>query len=140
MTAHESVSRVEEVKASSDRVFGLVFTAFFCVVALLPWVFGRPIRFWALYVAAAFLVVALVVPKLLGPLNRLWMKFGALMQKIVNPIILGIIFFLVVTPMGVVMRAFGKDPLRLRLERGSRSYWIARQPPGPAPDTLNNQF
>jgi hypothetical protein len=91
-------------------------------------------------VGAAFLAAALLRPAVLAPLNRVWTRFGLLLHRIVSPVVLGIMFFVVITPMGLIMRALGKDPLRLRLEREARSYWIERRPPGPPPDTLNNQF
>jgi hypothetical protein len=84
--------------------------------------------------------VALLWPAVLAPLNRIWTRFGLLLHRIVSPVVLGVMFFGVVTPMGLVMRALGKDPLRLRFDPAARTYWIERRPPGPAPDTLNNQF
>ena len=90
--------------------------------------------------SAAFLAAALVWPGVLAPLNRLWTRFGLLLHRLVSPLVLGVMFFLVITPMGLVMRALGKDPLRLQRDRAARTYWIDRQPPGPAPDSLNNQF
>jgi hypothetical protein len=85
-------------------------------------------------------MVAWLSPAALAPLNRVWTRFGLLLHRIVSPVVLGVMFFVVVTPMGLIMRALGKDPLRLRFDRDARSYWIDRRPPGPAPDTLNNQF
>ncbi len=84
--------------------------------------------------------MAVFYPKLLAPLNHLWFKFGLLLHKIVNPVVLAIMFFLVITPIGLLMRALGKDPLRLRLDKAATSYWIDRTPPGPSPDTLGDQF
>jgi Saxitoxin biosynthesis operon protein SxtJ len=138
--SHESFDRVAPVKTSSDRVFGLVFAGFFAIVALLPLFSGRSPRLWSIGVGGVFLVAALVVPKALAPLNRLWMRFGLLLHRIVNPVVLSIMFFVVVTPIGLLMRALGKDPLRLRLDREARTYWIPRDPPGPAPDSLHHQF
>jgi hypothetical protein len=137
---HESYTRDEQVDGSSDRSFGLVFAAFFALVGLLPLLLGRSPRIWALGAAGVFLVAALVFPSVLAPLNRLWLKLGLLLHRIVSPIALGIMFFLVITPMGLVMRAMGKDFLRLRLDPAAESYWIPREPPGPAPESLKNQF
>jgi hypothetical protein len=137
---HESFDREEPVSSSSNRAFGFVFAAVFTIIALWPWFFGSQVRVWSVTVGAVFLVVAWLWPAVLGPLNRVWARFGLLLHRIVSPVILGVMFFVVVTPMGLVMRALGKDPLRLRFDREARSYWIDRQPPGPAPDTLNNQF
>lgn len=138
--AHESFVREEALSPSSDRSFGLVMAAAFLLIAVVPWLFGHSFHLWAAICSAAFLVPALIAPRLLAPLNRLWLRFGLLLHKIVSPLALGIMFFLVITPMGLLMRAMGKTPLRLRFEPGASSYWIERKPPGPAPDTLNNQF
>ena len=138
--AHENLSREHAVEGSSDRSFGIVFTVVFLVIAGWPLLSGNPPRWWAAGIAAAFLALALVRPALLAGLNRQWMKLGLLLGRIVSPIALGILFFGIVTPLGVVMRLAGKDPLRLRRDGGARSYWIARQPPGPPPDSMTNQF
>ncbi len=138
---HESYQRNEPLRTSTNRVFGLVFAAVFLIVACLPLISGRPIRIWAVAVSAAFLLLGLFWSKPLGPLNRLWMRFGALLHRIVNPVILGLMFFVVITPVGLLMRAFGKDPLRLKFQRGTAgTYWISREPPGPPPDSLERQF
>lgn len=138
--SHESLERVESAAGSSDRAFGIVFTVVFLVIGLLPLFFGGPPRLWSIAIAAIFGALALLRPALLAPLNRLWTKFGLLLHRIVSPLVLGIMFFVVITPMGLVMRAWGKDPLRLRFDRQARSYWVERQPPGPPPETINNQF
>ena len=138
--SHESFDRTEPVSSSSNRSFGLVFAAVFTIIGLWPWLFGGEVRIWSLVVGAAFLGVAWLWPAALAPLNRVWTRFGMLLHRIVSPVVLGVMFFVVVTPTGLLMRALGKDPLRLRLDRNAGSYWIDRQPPGPAPDTLNNQF
>jgi hypothetical protein len=137
---HEDYSRDDHVKAGSDRGFGFVFAGFFTLMSALSWWRGHASWHWALPLAAAFLVVALVHPRILNPLNRLWLKFGLLLYTIVNPIVLGLLFFLTITPIGLVMRAFGKDFLRLKLDGGARSYWIERAPPGPPPQSMRNQF
>jgi hypothetical protein len=137
---HEDYLRHEDVKGSSDRSFGVVFAIVFTLVGVFPLLFGGAVQPWALGVGAAFLVVALAVPRLLAPLNRLWLRFGLLLHRIVSPVVLGIMFFVVITPMGVVMRAFGWDPLRLKLDRDAASYWIDRSPPGPSPESLADQF
>ncbi len=137
---HESLSSRHEVRRSSDRSFGLVFAAAFLAIALFPLARGGEPRFWALALAATFLVLALLRPALLAPLNRLWFRFGLLVARVTNPLVMGLVFFLVITPMAVVMRLRGKDLLRLRLDRDARSYWIERVPPGPAPASMTHQF
>ena len=137
---HEDFSRTEHVKAGSDRSFGLVFAGFFALMSALSWWRGHWAWHWALPVAAVFLVISYTYPKVLAPLNLLWMKFGLLLHKIVTPVILGLLFFVTITPIGLLARACGKDFLRLRLDRGAKSYWIERAPPGPPPQSMKNQF
>jgi Saxitoxin biosynthesis operon protein SxtJ len=137
---HEDFQRKQEGEGGSDRGFGIVFTIFFSLVGLLPLRAHRPVRGWALAVAALFLVVALLQPAWLGPLNQLWTKLGVLLGRVVSPVITGLLFFLVVTPIGLVFRLSKKDPLRLASNAKMSTYWIARQPPGPAPETMRSQF
>jgi hypothetical protein len=138
---HEHTPRhTSQIQSSSDRSFGFVFAAVFLIIALYPLLHAAGIRIWAVAVSGVFLLLAALVPQVLAPANRLWTKFGMLLHHIVSPIALGILFFLVVTPTGLLMRLFGKDPLRLRFDPAADSYWIKRDPPGPAADSLNNQF
>ena len=138
MNTHESFNRKEETKGPSDRSFGWVFTIAFAVIAFFPLLRGRPVRLWALPIGAAFAVITLLRPALLHSANRLWMRFGLLLNKVVSPLITGLLFYLVVTPIGFLMRRFGQDPLRLRFEPQAASYWIERKPP--APDSMSHQF
>lgn len=140
MSSHEDFSRTHDVRMGSDQSFGIVFCAVFALIGLYPLVGGSGVRHWALGISVAFLLVAFARPELLGPLNRVWLKFGLLLGRIVSPLAMGLVFFLVMTPIGLVMRLFGKDLLRLRLEPESKSYWIERRPPGPAPETMTHQF
>jgi hypothetical protein len=141
MSAHEDLSRKDEnQKQSSDRFFGLTFFVVFLIIALWPLLKHGPIRLPLLGIALGFLAVSLIAPPLLGPLNRLWLKFGALLHSITSPIILGIMFYLVILPIGLIMRLLGKDLLRLGFDRTSSSYWIRREPPGPDKTSLNRQF
>jgi len=138
--SHEDLSREDEVEGSSDRSFGLVFAAVFLIIGMLPLLHSGHVRWWSVGVSAAFALVALVVPKVLAVPNRLWMKLGLLMAKVVSPIALGILFYLVFMPVGLVMRLSGKDPLRLKFDPAAKSYWIDREPPGPPPNSMTNQF
>jgi Saxitoxin biosynthesis operon protein SxtJ len=140
MASHEPSPCQNEVKIGSDRSFGFVFAAIFVVIASLPLVRGAPIRWWALALAAAFALAALAAPSLLRPLNLFWFKFGLALHHIVTPIFMGAIFFLAVTPMSLVMRALGKDPLRLKLDQRSATYWIPRERPAPPPRSMSKQF
>lgn len=128
------------IKGSSNRTFGFVFTAFFSLIALYPIWIGGPIRTWAIGVACAIGLIAAIAPNLLGPANQIWMKFGLLLHAIVSPIALAILFFFVFFPTGLLMRLFGKDPLRLKFDSSAESYWINRDPPGPAPESMHQQF
>ena len=139
----EALHDRHDIEGSSDRVFGIVFTIGFMVVGLWPLIgdinaFDR-LNWWALGVAAVILALALARPTVLGPANRLWLRVGLLLNRVVNPVVMAIMFFVVLTPLAIVMRLAGKDPLRRNFDRGASSYWIAREP-GPAPDTMKNQF
>jgi hypothetical protein len=129
-----------EVKIGSERSFGLVFAGFFALVGLWPLFGGETPRLWALGLGGVFLLLAFLAPKTLAPFNRLWFRFGLLLHKIVNPLVMALMFFVVIMPIGLLMRLVGKDPLRLRFDREAKSYWIPRDPPGPPPESLKNQF
>jgi hypothetical protein len=138
--AHENLHREQNIEGSSDRAFGIVFAVVFALIAAWPLLHGAELRLWSLAVAVAFALVAWLRPTLLARANRWWMKFGLLLGKVVSPIALGILFFGVLVPIGFLMRATGKDPLRLKREAAAESYWILRAPPGPPPDSMKNQF
>ena len=139
MKTHERLAGDEPAKGGSDRGFGVVFAVVFVAVGLFPLLVGGPPRAWALGVAAAFLAVALVRSSLLAPLNRVWFKFGLLLQRVVNPLVMALMYFAVFTPTGIVMRALGKDLLRLKHDPEALSYWIHRDPPGPERESMQNQ-
>jgi Saxitoxin biosynthesis operon protein SxtJ len=136
----ERVGYGEALKRSSDRTFGLVFTAFWSIVAVAPLRKGGPIRTWAVVLAAAFLVCVFVMPALLGLLNRLWQRFARLLQSFTNLMVITIMYFAVVVPFGLIMRLMNRDPLRLRWDRASTSYWIPRSPPSSPPGSMKDQF
>lgn len=138
--AHEDLHRNTDIDGSSDRSFGLVFAGLFLFIALFPLFYKEPFRWWAIIIAAAFALVALTAPAFLSILNRLWTRFGVLLGKVVSPIASGILLFGVFTPIALVMRLTGKDPLRLKLDPNAKTYWIERKPPGPPPDSMTNQF
>ena len=131
----------EKIQLPSPRSFGLTFAAVFLIIACWPlvWRFEEP-RSWALAIAAVFAITPFVAPSLLHPLNWLWMRIGLLLHNIVNPILMGLIFFLAVVPIGLALRLFRKDLLRLRWDRKAESYWIVREPPGPEPGSMSRQF
>jgi len=124
----------------SERVFGLVMAAFLLLTAITPILRGGELRLWALGLGAAFFLCALAAPRLLSPLNRVWHRLGMALHAVVNPIIMGLIFYGTVVPMGIMLRLLGKDPLRLKWEPDAKSYWIRREPPGPEPGSMSKQF
>jgi len=130
----------QPLEGSSDRVFGLLFAAIFAAVGLWPLLHGGPLRAWSLGVGAAFLLLALAVPRALAGINRAWMKFGLLLNRVVSPIAIGIVYYFTLLPTALLMRAFGKLPLQLKYDPQAITYWIPRRPPGPDPKTMNDQF
>jgi Flp pilus assembly protein TadB len=139
-STHENFSRDEASSAgSSDRMFGLVMAGALALLALINgWHHGR-LWPWELTIAVLLLSAAWLRPMLLNPLNRLWMKLGLLLHRVVNPIVMGLLFYGTIWPTGLVMRMRGRDLLRLKREPEADTYWIAR-PPGPLPETMRDQF
>ena len=115
-------------------------TAAFAVISLLNWWHEGHAWRWTIGIAAVFLAATLFHPAALKPLNQPWLKFGMLLHKVVNPIVMALVFFGTVLPTGLVMRTLGKDLLRLRRQPNVDSYWIERRPPGPAPESMKDQF
>ena len=127
---------MDDVKISSNRSFGIVFFVVFLLIALYPLSYDGEIRLWSLIISVIFLILGLLDSKILAPLNKIWFKFGILLGKIVSPLIMGIIFFLVVTPIGLIMRLLGKDVLNLKYNK-NKSYWIEKNGPK---SKMKNQF
>jgi hypothetical protein len=138
--SHEDFSRATPVTGSSDRGFGLVMAGFLALVAFAPLLHHRGVRFEALIPAVIFLAIAIAVPGWLAPLNFLWFRLGLLLHRIVSPLMMAVIFYLVVTPTALIMRWRGKDPLHRRFDRAASSYWLLREPPGPPGGSMSNQF
>ena len=126
----------KEIKIGSNKSFGIVFFVIFIIVALWPLLKDENIRVWSLIVSIIFLTLGLLNSKILTPLNKLWFKFGIFLGKIISPLIMGIIFFLVVTPTGLLMRLLRKDILSLKYNQNS-SYWIEKKGPK---SKMKNQF
>ena len=127
---------MDDVKTSSNRSFGIVFFIVFLLIALYPLINTGEFRLWSLIISFIFLILGILNSRILTPLNKLWFKFGIFLGKIVSPIIMGIIFFFVVTPIGVLMRFFGKDVLNLKYNN-NKSYWIEKTGPK---SKMKNQF
>lgn len=149
MSTHETFLRDEAIEGSTDRGFGLTVGGILLAIGLVRvglgwWSLGAVALGWVEYalggVGAVLLVLGLIAPSVLAPLNAGWTKLGLLLFKVVNPIVLGLIFVLTIVPIGLLLRLFGKDPLRLTFEPEAKSYWISRDPPGPAPDSMPQQF
>ena len=122
---------------SSNRSFGIVFFIVFLVISLWPLKNQGDLRLWAISISAIFLFLGIINSKILSPLNRLWHKFGILLGKVVSPIVLGIIFFMVVTPTGLIMRALGKDLLKIKKDKLLSSYWVKYEK---SSQTMKKQF
>jgi len=138
---NEDLVRIpENFKAPSNRAFGIVFTLFFCIVGLWPLPHGGEIRGWAITIACVLLAITGLRPSLLTFPNKLWLHLGLLMHRIASPISLAIIFYMAVTPTGLIARIFKKDILRLKFEPSAKTYWITRERKGPTPESLNDQF
>ena len=126
-----------KINISSNRNFGLVFFVIFLIVALWPLKYEEDIRLWSLVISIIFFILGAINSKLLTPLNKLWFKFGILLGSIVSPIIMGIVYFAVVTPTGVLMRLLGKDLLRMSKVKNTSTYWIKRDK---QKNTMKKQF
>ena len=126
----------KDIKISSNRSFGLVFFVLFLVIGLWPLINNNEIKIWSIAISVVFLVLGLLNSKLLLPLNKLWFKFGLLLGKIISPLVMVIIFFLVVTPIGYLMRMLKKDLLNLKFN-DEKSYWIEKNEPK---SKMKNQF
>jgi hypothetical protein len=137
---HEDLSRDDDIIGGSDRGFGLTIAGVCALVGAVRLVLGHPRAAWWLGAATIALVLALFRPAALAPLNRVWLRLGLVLYRVVSPLAMGLIFVTTVVPIGLIMRAFGKDPLRLRRDSSAASYWIQRDPPGPASETMKNQF
>ena len=114
-----------KIKISSNKSFGIVFFLFFLIISLWPLINGQNLRLWSLVVSIIFLFLGLINSRLLSPLNLLWFKFGIFLGRIISPLVMGLVFFLVVTPTGLIMKLLKKDLLNLK-KKNSNTYWIDR--------------
>lgn len=139
-TAIDPAHSDERVVVGSHRVFGWVMAAVAGLVALWAWRKSHGWYGWPTGIAIAFVLAAAIAPALLAPLNRAWMALGLLLGRIISPLVMGLIYFGVVTPIAVIARLRGVDPMRRRFDPGAKTYWIERDPPGPDPATMERQF
>lgn len=128
------------MKGPSDRSFGITFCVVFALFAGFSFWFDGNLWPWFLGISGLFGVLGIVIPVVLAPLNKLWFLFGLLLHKIMTPLIMGIMFYGLITPVGLLMRLSGKDPMRLRSSPEATSYWIAREPGASGGDQMKNQF
>ena len=126
----------KNIKIPTNKNFGIVFSIVFLIIALFPLINNESLRIWSLIISAVFLFLGLINSKILTPLNNIWFKFGLILGRIVSPVIIGIIFFLVVTPTAFIMRLVGKDLLNLKFNK-HKSYWIEKTGPK---SNMKNQF
>ena len=125
-----------KIKISSNKSFGIVFFTVFFIISIWPLLSGNEIRYWSLVISVIFLILGIIKSRILTPLNKAWFKIGILLGNIISPIIMGIIFFLVVTPTSLIMRILGKDLLNLK-KNNKNSYWIEKKNQN---SRMKNQF
>ncbi|MDQ2089959.1 SxtJ family membrane protein [Marimonas arenosa] len=128
-----------EIQVGSDRSFGIVFAVVFAIIGLYPLFYGS-VRWWALAVASVFLALAIFSPSVLHPLNMAWFRFGMLLNKIVSPIVMGVLFLVAIVPFGLFFRLRKRDPLRKKLDPDASSYWIPVDEEIRAQSSMRNQF
>ena len=127
---------MDDLKISSNRSFGIVFFIVFILIAFYPLINQGEIRIWSVFISLLFLILGIINSKILTPLNKVWFKFGIFLGKIISPIVMGLIFFLVVTPIAFLMRMLNKDLLNLKFSKNN-SYWIEKTDPK---SSMKNQF
>tara|TARA_B100000989_G_scaffold291178_2_gene265343 strand:+ start:2375 stop:2764 length:390 start_codon:yes stop_codon:yes gene_type:complete len=126
-----------EINKSSNKSFGITFFIVFLIIGFYPYLKQEDLRVWALVISFVFLILGILDSKILKPLNKIWYKFGLFLGKIISPLIMGLIFFLVVTPIGIFMRILGKDLINLKYKKYKKSYWIEKTGPK---SKMKNQF
>ena len=126
----------KDVKIGSNKSFGIVFAVVFGLITFWPLIKGNDIRLWSLIISIILLVLGMINSKILTPLNKLWFKFGIFLGNFIAPIVMGIIFFLVVTPTGIIMKLLGKDLIKLK-KNNEKSYWIEKKN---IKSSMKNQF
>ena len=131
---------IHRKRGGSDRSFGLVFAGLFALLGTVPLLRGEAARVPLLVVAGAFLILSFAAPHLLKPLHRLWLHVGAMLQKIMTPLIMAVLYFALLSPIALVSRLAGRDALRLKWQPAADTYWIKREPPGPDGASMKNQF
>ena len=137
---HESYEPMHEVRAAPPRAFGVMVAVVLVLIGLYPLLAKAPPHYWVLGAAVPVALLAWRAPRIFAAPNRLWMKLGELLARVVAPVALGILYFGMFVPTGWLMRAFGHDPLRRKRDPGASTYWIERDPPGPSGESLTHPF
>jgi hypothetical protein len=137
---HEDLARHGDEPRASERNLGVTFAVVLALIAALKFYRGDAAAVYWVAAAAAFLACAFLWTAPLRPLNVVWHRLGLILFAVVSPLVMGVVFYTTVAPIGLLMRRFGKDPLRLEFDPAARSYWIERDPPGPAGEQMKNQF
>ena len=119
---------MDDIKISSNRSFGIVFFIIFLLISVYPLLYNENIRIWSLIISIIFLFLGIMNSRILTPFNHIWFKFGLVLGRFISPLIMGLVFFFVVTPIGLLMRVFKKDLLNLRFDNND-TYWINKQEP-----------
>ena len=119
---------MDDIKISSNRSFGIVFFVIFLLISVYPLLYNENIRIWSLIISITFLFLGIINSRILTPFNHIWFKFGLVLGRFISPLIMGLVFFLVVTPIGLLMRVFKKDLLNLKFDKND-TYWIDKQEP-----------
>lgn len=143
MSTHEQYVAHAAIKTASDKSFGLTVGSILAAIALVRWWWVGSLSWLMmvfLIIGLSLIAAALLRPQALAPLNKLWTKLGLLLFHVVNPVVMLLLFIITIIPAGLIMRAVGHDPMRRRFDPDAPSYWIERDPPGPPPDSLHNQF
>ena len=128
---------MDDIKIGSNKSFGIVFFIVFLLIALYPLFNEQNLRFWSLVISIIFLILGLLNSKILTPLNKLWFKLGILLGKIASPLVMGLIFFVVVTPIEIIMRILKKDLINLK-KNNNKTYWIEKD--DKIKSSMKNQF
>ena len=129
-----------QIEMGSERGFGIVFACVFIIIAVYPFFWGNPIRLWALTLSGLFAIIAFVNPSILRPLNLLWFKIGLLLGKIFTPVVMALLFVTTFVPVSIYLKIFGRDNMRLKIDKGEGTYWIIRSNIGNDNSNFKNQF
>ena len=140
MTAHESTNHSEVIEPGSDRSFGLVVGGILSVIGIYQFFAGSGLSVWILGLGMTLVLVGVIAPRMLHPLNIAWTHLGILLGKVATPVVMFLVYVISVVPTGLILRLMRKDLLRLKPASGDASYWIVRTPPGPPPESLKDQF